>query len=188
MQILSVDLGTDILPGLALGAEKPTKEIMKQPPKSHKERLLSLKLLLRVFLILGPIEAVAGLFGYFYVLKEGGWQWGQALSANNILYMQATTACLTGIVLTQVANGFVSRSFRESVFSLGILSNKLLLAGVLFEIALQLFIVYHPLGNSIFSTYPISFSVWLVLAPFALILFAVEEIRKNFYKFFVILF
>lgn len=183
MQILSVDLGTDILPGLALGAEKPTKEIMKQPPRSHKERLLNLKLLLRVFLILGPIEAAAGLFGYFYVLKEGGWQWGQALSVNNILYMQATTACLTGIVLTQVANGFVSRSFRESVFSLGILSNKLLLAGVLFEIALQMFIVYHPLGNSIFSTYPIPFSVWLVLAPFALILFAVEEIRKKFFNF-----
>ncbi|GLI54113.1 cation-translocating P-type ATPase [Thermodesulfovibrio yellowstonii] len=180
MQILSIDLGTDILPALALGVEKPTKEIMKQPPRSHKERLLNMKVLLRVFLILGPIEAAAGLFGYFYVLKGGGWQWGEALSATNILYMQATTACLTGIVLAQVANGFVSRSFRESVFSLGILSNKLLLAGVLFEIALQIFIVYHPLGNSIFSTYPIPFSVWLVLIPFAVFLFVVEEVRKIF--------
>ncbi|MGB9935580.1 cation-translocating P-type ATPase [Thermodesulfovibrio yellowstonii] len=180
MQILAIDLGTDILPGLALGAEKPTKEIMKQPPRSHKERLLTLKLLLRVFLILGPIEAAAGLFGYFYVLKISGWQWGQTLASNNILYMQATTACLTGIVLIQVANGFVSRSFRQSVFSLGILSNKLLLVGVFFEMLLQIFIVYHPLGNSIFSTYPISLNVWLVLIPFALLLFSVEEVRKIF--------
>jgi len=179
MQILSVDLGTDILPGLALGAEKPTKEIMKQPPRSHKERLLTLKLLLRVFLILGPIEAAAGLFGFFYVLKTGGWQWGQPLSATSTLYMQATTACLTGIVLTQVANGFVSRSFRESVFSLGFFSNKLLLVGVVVEIALQIFIVYHPVGNSIFSTYPIPLNVWLVLIPFALLLFSVEEVRKK---------
>lgn len=180
MQILAIDLGTDILPGLALGAEKPTKEVMKKPPRGTNERLLNIKLLLRVFLILGPIEAMAGLFGYFYVLKSGGWQWGEALSANNILYMQATTACLTGIVLAQVANGFVSRSFKESVFSLGIFSNKLLLGGILFELLLQIFIVYHPIGNSIFSTYPIPLNIWLILIPFAVFLFAVEETRKFF--------
>ncbi len=152
---------------------------MKKPPRSHKERLLNLKLLLRVFLVLGPIEAAAGLFGFFYVLHSGGWQWGQALSAKSILYMQATTACLTGIVITQVANGFVSRSFRESLLSIGIFSNKFLLVGIIFEIALQLFIVYHPLGNSVFSTYPIPLTVWLVLISFALVLFAVEEIKKT---------
>ncbi|MEN2985048.1 MAG: cation-transporting P-type ATPase [Thermodesulfovibrionaceae bacterium] len=178
MQILAIDLGTDILPGLALGAEKPTKEVMKKPPRGPQERLLNIKLLLRVFLILGPIEAMAGLFGYFYVLKSGGWQWGEALSANSILYMQATTACLTGIVLAQVANGFVSRSFKESVFGLGIFSNKLLLIGIIFELLLQLFIVYHPWGNSIFSTHPISLNVWLILIPFAAVLFTVEEGRK----------
>ncbi|MCX7988025.1 MAG: cation-transporting P-type ATPase [Thermodesulfovibrio sp.] len=182
MQILAIDLGTDILPGLALGAEKPTKEVMKKPPRATKERLLNIKLLLRVFLILGPIEAMAGLFGYFYVLKTGGWQWGEALSANSILYMQATTACLTGIVLAQIANGFVSRSFRESVFSLGIFSNKLLLGGILFELLLQIFIVYHPWGNTIFSTYPIPLNIWLILIPFAVFLFAVEEARKKFFR------
>jgi len=182
MQILTIDLGTDIIPGLALGVEKPIREVMKKPPRSHKERLLNLKLLLRVFLLLGPIEAAAGLFGFFYVLHSGGWQCGETLSVKSILYMQATTACLTGIVLTQIANGFVSRSFRESVLSIGIFSNKLLLIGILFEIALQLFIVYHPVGNSIFSTYPIPLIVWLVLIPFSLALFALEEMRKLIFK------
>jgi len=92
MQILSINLGTNILPALALGAEKLTKEVMKKPPRSHKERLLNLKLLLRIFLLLGPIEAAAGLFGFFYGLHTGGWKWGSALSAKSILYMQATTA------------------------------------------------------------------------------------------------
>jgi sodium/potassium-transporting ATPase subunit alpha len=178
MQILAIDLRTDIIPELALGAEKPTKEVMKKPPRSHKERLLNLKLLLRVFLLLGPIEAAAGLFGFFYVLHTGGWQWGSALSAKSILYMQATTACLTGIVLAQVANGFASRSFTESIFSIGIFSNKFLLVGILFEIALQIFIVYHPVGNKIFSTYPIPLTVWFILIPFAIALFVIEEIRK----------
>jgi sodium/potassium-transporting ATPase subunit alpha len=178
MQILAVDLGTDMLPALALGAEKPTRELMRQPPRDPGERLLNFKLLSRAYLFLGPIEAAAGLFGFFYVLKSGNWQWGEMLPSNNLLYMQATTACLTAIIVTQVANVFACRSFRESVFSIGFFSNKLIFIGIAFEIVLQLFIVYHPWGNAIFSTSPIPLSVWLVLIPFAVVLFAAEEARK----------
>jgi sodium/potassium-transporting ATPase subunit alpha len=178
MQILAVDLGTDMLPALALGVEKPSPAIMKTPPRSPKERLLNLPLLSRAYLFLGPIEAAAGLFGFFYVLNKGSWQWGQMLTTNNILYLQATTACLTAIIVTQIANVFACRSFKESVFSLGIFSNKLIFGGITFEILLQLFIVYHPYGNKIFSTYPIPVSIWLILVPFALTLFFAEESRK----------
>jgi sodium/potassium-transporting ATPase subunit alpha len=178
MQILAVDLGTDMLPALALGAEKPTAGLMKQPPRDPKERLLNFKLLSRAYLFLGPIEAAAGLFGFFYVMNSGGWQWGEMLPSNNILYMQATTACLTAIIITQIANVFACRSFRESVFGIGFFSNRLIFAGIAFEIALQIFIVYHPWGNAIFSTSPIAAQMWLILIPFALILFAAEEARK----------
>ncbi len=178
MQILAVDLGTDLLPGLALGAEKPTKDVMKQKPRTPKDRLLNAKVLSLAFLFLGPIEAAAGLFGFFYILKQAGWQWGEMLRPDNILYMQATTACLTGIVIAQVANVFACRSFRESVFSIGFFSNRLIFAGIVFEIALQLFIVYHPWGNAIFATSPIAAQMWLILIPFAVLLFAAEEARK----------
>ncbi len=180
MQILAVDLGTDMLPALALGAEKPTKELMRQPPRSPRERLLNLKLLSRAYLFLGPIEAAAAMFGFFYVLNSGGWRWGEMLSAGNPLYMQATTVCLTAIVVTQVANVFACRSFRESVFSIGFFSNKLIFAGIAFELLFQLFIVYHPLGNRIFSTRPLPLKMWLILIPFAVMLFAAEELRKYF--------
>ena len=178
MQILAVDLGTDMLPALALGAEKPTGGLMKQPPRDPRERLLNLKLLSRAYLFLGPIEAAAGLFGFFYVLKSGDWQWGEMLPSNDLLYMQATTACLTAIIVTQIANIFACRSFRESVFSIGFFSNRFIFIGIAFEIVLQLFIVYHPWGNEIFSTSPISVSVWFALIPFAVLLFAAEEARK----------
>jgi len=177
MQILAVDLGTDMLPALALGAERPTKEVMKKPPRPAGERLLNLKILSRAYLFLGPVEALAGLAGFFYVLNSGGWQ-GEMLSTNNTLYMQATTACLTAIIVTQIANVFACRSFTDSIFSIGFFSNKLIFIGIAFELALQLFIVYHPLGNAIFSTSPIPVTVWLVLIPFAVILFAAEEARK----------
>jgi len=178
MQILAVDLGTDMLPALALGAEKPSPGIMKMPPRNPKERLLTLPLLTRAYLFLGPIEAAAGLFGFFYVLNTGGWQWGQMLASNNVLYLQATTACLTAIIVTQIANVFVCRSSKESVFSLGFFTNRLIFGGIAFEILLQLFIVCHPFGNKIFSTHPISLNTWLILIPFAFLLFSAEELRK----------
>ena len=181
MQILAVDLGTDMIPALALGAERPTKDLMQMPPRDPKERLLNFKLLSRAYFFLGPIEAAAGLFGFFYVLRSGGWLWGDMLAANNQLYIQATTACLTAIIITQIANVFACRSYRESVFSLGLFSNRLIFAGIAFEILLQLFIVYHPFGNRIFSTYPISLNTWLILIPFALFLFFAEELRKLFF-------
>jgi sodium/potassium-transporting ATPase subunit alpha len=178
MQILAVDLGTDMLPALALGAEKPSSAVMKIPPRSPKERLLNFSLLTRAYMFLGPMEAAAGLFGFFYVLYKGGWQWGQMLASNNILYLQATTACLTAIIVTQIANVFACRSSRESVFHLGFFTNRLIFGSIAFELLLQLFIVYHPFGNKLFSTYPISLSIWLILVPFAFLLFFAEELRK----------
>jgi sodium/potassium-transporting ATPase subunit alpha len=178
MQILAVDLGTDMLPALALGAEKPSPDVMKAPPRSPNERLLNMPLFTRAYLFLGPIEAAAALFGFFSVLYSGGWQWGQTLAADNLLYVQATTACLTAIIVTQIANVFACRSLRESVFSLGFFSNRLIFAGIAVELLLQLFIVYHPLGNRIFSTAPLPFAVWMTFIPFAFALFLAEEMRK----------
>ena len=178
IQILAVDLGTDMLPALALGAENPTPGIMKQPPRKLKERLVDFPLLARAYLFLGPIEAIACMFGFFFVLYRGGWAWGEMLPPTNTLYLQATTACLTAIIITQIGNIFACRSSRESVFSIGFFSNRLIFGGILIELVLQLFIVYHPYGNSIFGTAPIGLDVWLMLVPFSIGLLLAEEMRK----------
>ena len=178
MQILAVDLGTDMLPALALGAETPSPQVMQQPPRRREEKLLNLKILSRAYLFLGPIEAAAGLFGFFYVLYLGGWVYGQTLAATAPLYLQATTACLAGIIVTQIANVFACRSFTESVFSLGLFSNRLILWGIASEILLALFIVYHPWGQRIFGTASLPLNIWLALIPFAVALLLAEEIRK----------
>jgi sodium/potassium-transporting ATPase subunit alpha len=182
IQILAVDLGTDMLPALALGAEKPTTDLMEQPPRNPKEKLLNSKILTRAYLFLGPIEAAAGLFGFFTVLKAGGWQWGEMMEFQDPLYIKATTACLTGIVLTQVANVFACRSLKDSIFRIGFFSNPFIFLGILFELLLLAFFVYHPWGNNIFGTSPIPTWIWLVLAPFAVLLLTAEELRKKLVK------
>jgi len=178
IQILAVDLGTDMLPALALGAEKPTPGIMKQPPRKRKERLLDIPLIVRSYLFLGPMEAIACMFGFFWVLYHGDWIWGTKLAANDTLYLQSTTACLTAIIIAQIGNVFTCRSARESVFSIGFFSNRLIFTGIVAELLLQLFIVYHPIGNRIFGTAPLPLSTWLILIPFSIGLLAAEELRK----------
>ena len=180
MQILAVDLGTDMFPALALGSEKPAPDIMQRPPRPKGEHLLTRAVLLRAYLYLGLWEAVAGMAAYFYVLHSGGWSWSQ-LPANT-LYLQATTACLAGIIATQIANVFACRSPNISIFTLGIFSNRLVLAGIASELLLAVFIIYTPLGNSLFASAPIGINVWLLLIPFALLLLVFDETRKYFVR------
>ena len=182
MQILAVDLGTDMLPALALGSEKPSPEIMKLPPRPKAERLLTRGVLTRAYLFLGMLEAVAGMSAYFYVMQHGGWHWPQTLPPDSTLYLQATTACLAGIIATQIANVFTCRSTTLSIVTLGFFSNRLVLVGIAAELALTGFIIYTPPGNAIFGCAPIGITIWLLLIPFALLLLAADETRKYFVR------
>ena len=179
IQILSVDMGTDSLTALGLGVEKPNPKVMEQPPRSRHERFFNWSLALRAYFFLGTIEAVAAMAGFFFVLHGGGWSYGQKLSLEDPLYLQATTACLSSIIVTQIVNVFLCRSRYRSIFSVGLFGNPLILWGVLLEIALILFIDYTPWGNSIFGTAPIGGKVWLFIFPFALMLLILEEVRKR---------
>lgn len=147
VQILAVDLGTDILPALALGTETPRSDVMQKPPRARKERLLYWPLLGRAYLFLGVMEATAAMALFFYVLNNGGWQYGQMLPTDHPLYLQATTACLSTIIVMQAVNVFLCRHPIESIFRFAWLGNRLLLLGVALEIGLILLIVYTPLGQ-----------------------------------------
>lgn len=182
MQILAIDLGTDLVPALALGSEKPTPDIMQRPPRSSKEHLLTKGILARAYLFLGFFESLAGMCAYFYVMYGGGWSWQQTVAPTTTFYIQATTACLAGIIVTQLANVFTCRSPSVSIFTLGFLSNRLVLVGIAAELALTAFIVYTPPGNALFGCLPIGADVWLLLLPFALLLLVADEARKFFVR------
>jgi calcium-translocating P-type ATPase len=182
IQILAVDLGTDMLPALGLGAEKPAPDIMKAPPRSRTDRLLNWPLLARAYLFLGLMQAAAAMSAYWFVLHHGGWHFAEQLAAHDPLYLQATTACLSAIIVMQIANVFLCRSDRRSAFAFGLFSNKLIVAGIAAEIALILLIDYTPWGNALFGTAPIPFAVWLFIIPFAFGMLALEELRKWFVR------
>jgi calcium-translocating P-type ATPase len=178
IQILAVDLGTDMLPALALGAERPDHALMQQPPRSPHERLLSWPLLTRAYLWLGMLEATAALAAFFLVLRLAGWHYGEVLGITDPLYMQATTACLAAIVVSQTVNVFLCRHPRESALRFSLSGNPLLLPSLAAGIGLLLLIVYTPPGHRIFGTQAFAPGLWVVLVVLALAFGALEELRK----------
>jgi magnesium-transporting ATPase (P-type) len=177
IQILAVDLGTDMVPALALGAERPAPDTMRRPPRSRDERLVDWKLIVRAYLWLGIMEATAAMAAFFSVLAAGGWQYGERLAPADPLYLQATTACLASIIVMQVVNVFLCRDPRASAFGAKPV-NPLIYAGIAFELALILAIIYTWPGNALVGTAPIGIETWLFILPFAVAMLLLEEGRK----------
>lgn len=182
IQILAVDIGTDMLPALALGAEPPRPSLMQQAPRPAKARLLSWSIIVRAYLWLGLLQALIALFVFFSVLHHGGWQYGELIDKFDPLYLQATTACLAAIVVAQMVNLFMCRHTRESALTTLQQRNPLLWLGLAAEITLIISIVYLTPFQSIFATQAFEPQFWLVMIGLALIFGLLEELRKKFLR------
>ena len=180
MQILAIDLGTDTLPALALGMGPSEADVMDRPPRSRREKLLNLPVLLRGYVFLGLIEALLVISGYFWVLYSGGWQWGQTLAFTDPLYLKATTMTFAGIVTAQIGNLVGCQTTRTSTFTVGIFKNKWVVRGIIFEVLVLLSIVYVPYLQGLFGTISLGIAEWLYLAAFIPVMFLAEEARKYF--------
>jgi magnesium-transporting ATPase (P-type) len=180
IQVLAVDLGTDMLPALALGAEAPHPGVMQRPPRPRRQRLVDRALAIRAYAWLGVLEAAAAMSAYAAVLWTGGWVFGQPLTGEDLLYRQATTACFGAIVLMQVANVWVCRSEREPLLGMQRPPrNRLLLVAIGIELLTLAAIVWTPWGNAVVGTAPLDPIVWLSVLPFAFVMIVGEELRKR---------
>ena len=124
IQILAVDLGTDMLPALALGAEKPAPDVMSRRPRPRTQRLLSWPVLTRAYLFLGLLEAAAAMAAFFFTLRPRGWEFGVPLAPHAPLYLRATTASLAAIILMQVANVFICRAIASPLLARNLMRNS----------------------------------------------------------------
>jgi magnesium-transporting ATPase (P-type) len=178
IQILAVDLGTDMLPALALGAEKPDPGVMQRPPRPRTERLLTWGMLARAYLFLGVLEAAVSMAIFFFVLDAAGWRYGSALDRGDPLYLQATSACLAAIVVMQMMNVFLCRHPLKSSLSFGLFENRYLLLGLAAELGGILALIYTSAGNWLFGTSPVGAEVWLLALAGAALMWVLEEARK----------
>jgi Ca2+-transporting ATPase len=182
MQILSIDLGTDMLPALGLGADPAERGIMQRTPRSLSKSLLSPALLTKALLWYGAIEAVAGMSGYFFLNWLHGWPQVPLAAIDTPVWRAATTMTLACIVSSQVAAVFCCRTQSDSLFSINPFENRLILLGVLVETILLACLIYLPFLQDIFSTAPlgrIELTFVLIWIP---IMVTLDEARKFFVR------
>jgi magnesium-transporting ATPase (P-type) len=145
LQILALDIGTDLLPALALGAERPNTRALAQPPMSR--HLIDGALLRRVFGVLGPTEAVMSMTAFLVALVAAGWRPGQSFPTDNVL-LAASGAAFAAVVIGQAANAFACRSATRSARALGWTGNRLLLVAVGIElVVLAGFLLIAPVAS-----------------------------------------
>jgi len=178
MQILSVDLGTDMVPALALGAEPPEEDVMRLPPRKREKGILNIGLLAHAFLFLGAIESVAAMASYYWMNIINGYSLSSPAQPGTVVYSMATTMTLVGIVMAQVGNVFACRTERSSSLKRSIRTNPLLPLGLIFELSIISSLVYLPFLHPIFGTAPLLPQHWLLPLAFAPTILLADEVRK----------
>jgi calcium-translocating P-type ATPase len=130
LQVLALDIATDQLPALALGAEPASSRVLDGPPP--RQRLIDRGLLARAFGLLGPVEATVSMTAFLAVLLSSGWSYGETPSASSLT--AASGAAFAAVVLGQSANAFACRSTSRPPWRLGWRGNPMLVGAVAVEL------------------------------------------------------
>ena len=163
IHILWINLITDGLPGLALAYEPSEKNSMQRPPTDPRQTIFADGL---GWFILGVGVLVGGLTvgTQAWALRQGLPHW--------------QTMAFTVLCFSQLGMSMAIRSRQESIFSLGLFSNKAMLGAVLLTVGLHLFIIYVPFCNELFSTAPLTVAELGIAVAVASVVFWVVEAQK----------
>ena len=179
MEVLSLDLGAEIVPALALGADTPEPGLMQRPPRSLNEHLISPGLVLRAFGFLGLIEGVAALSAFYFQYWTHGFagQWIN-LPASGTLYRSATAMTLAAIVTAQLGNLFAQHAGHRPLLHMRLASNRLLWFGVAAALVVACAVIYLPVFQQVFGTAAVPPVNWLFLLAWAPLLLLAERMRQ----------
>lgn len=163
VHILWINLVTDGLPGLALASEPSEANIMDRPPRDPKQNIFAGGMaahILWVGLLMGLVTL--GMQAWAIHQENTHWQ----------------TMAFTVLCFSQLGHVMAIRSDRESLFKIGVFTNKPLLGSLVLTAALQLMIIYTPFFNDIFKTQPLTFNELLLTLAVSSIVFWAVEIEK----------
>ena len=169
VQLLWLNLVTDSLPALALGVEPVEPGMMERPPRRAGENLFDRKFSLR---LLWQGIMVGGLTLTAYLL--GGWVLGGPADP----WGTANTMAFATLTLSQLFHAYNARSERESIFALGVFSNRAMNRAFLAGLAMQLAVLLIPALRGVFGTVALGGAEWLTVGALAVTPVAVCEVTK----------
>jgi Ca2+-transporting ATPase len=167
VQIIWLNLVTDVFLVLALSVEPKSNNLLKGGFQKNRKSLVDKMMLVRMV-----VMAVPMMIGTLYFF-------GQYFE-NDIT--KAWTISLTALAMFQWFNAWNCRSESKSIFAMNPFSNMYLIGATVLVVGLQILAVYNPLMQRILKTVPLELNEWLMIIPIALSVVAVEEIRKIVYK------
>nr|XP_020649929.1 potassium-transporting ATPase alpha chain 2 [Pogona vitticeps] len=205
--ILFIDLGTDIIPSVALAYEKAESDIMKRKPRHKKrDRLVNQELAVYSYLQIGIIQTIGAFLTYFTVYAEQGWlphsllnirtEWentsiddlpdsyGQewTFEQRRNLQYHGYTAFFVSITIQQVADLIIRKTRRNSIFQQGLFRNKVIWLGIISQIGIALILCYGLGSVNALNFTPLRVQYWFVAMPFAFLIWVYDEIRKLFIR------
>jgi Ca2+-transporting ATPase len=186
MQVLAIDLGTDMLPALAMASDPPEPSLMQMPPRKVSDHIISKELITRAYGIHGPLQAVAAILSFYFFYHTNGFagKWiglpNETSSVANTVYYPATAMALAAVVMCQIGNLFAQRANRIPFFKQKWFNNPLIWYGIAYEVVLIVGIVYLPFLNTFIQTKPFAPHYWLFLIIFIPVNPIADAIRKWF--------
>ncbi len=174
LQVLALDIGTDVLPALALGVERPGRNVLDGPARHH--RLVDRALLVRAFGVLGLTEAVVAMTAFVLILSGHGWHFGAVPSGAALAVASGTAFAV--IALMQMANALACRSERSTIFKVGLTTNRTLVLALAIELVLlAVFLGIPPVADLLGGGWP-SAQGWLFAGIGVIALLVVDTSTK----------
>ena len=161
--ILWINFITDDLLDLALACEPSEKNSMRRPAIDPRQTIFAAGL--------GRFIVWVGALVVGLTIAVQAWALGRGLP-------QRQTMAFTVLCFSQLGLSLAIRSRRESIFTLGLLSNKPLLGAVALTIGLHLMILYTPFFNDLFSTQPLTVAELGITVAASSLVFWVVELQK----------
>jgi magnesium-transporting ATPase (P-type) len=177
LQVLCLNVGTDILPVVAVGAEPSNPRALSQPPQGR--HLEDWFLLFRAFIVLGLTESIVEMLAFLAALSYAGWRPGLPFPSGTA-FLSASGAAFTAVVAGQMANAFACRSASLWPGRLGWFSNRYLIIAVLCEAAMLTgFLYFHSLAKLLGQAPPniVGYLTGLLAIP---AVFAADAIHKQY--------
>ncbi|XP_018052959.1 PREDICTED: sodium/potassium-transporting ATPase subunit alpha-like [Atta colombica] len=200
--VICIDVGTDVVPAIALAYEKAESDIMRRAPRNPQyDKLVNKRLISITYGQIGMTQAFAGFYTYFMVLMMNGfmpnrllglrieWEnpsindlqdsWGQTWTYKNRmnLLMEAQSGYFLSIVITQMVDLIMCKTRRNSIFQQG-MSNWFVNFSFVFEAILTGLLLYVPGTEYVLKTMPlIAYWYWPSL-PLGAFLWIYDELRR----------
>nr|KAF6372967.1 ATPase H+/K+ transporting non-gastric alpha2 subunit [Pipistrellus kuhlii] len=205
--ILFIDLGTDIVPSIALAYEKAESDIMNRKPRhKKKDRLVNKPLAVYSYLHIGLMQSLGAFLVYFTVYAQEGfrpstlinlrveWEkdfvnnledsYGQEWTRYQRKYLEWTgyTAFFIGIMIQQIADLIIRKTRKNSIFQQGLFRNKVIWVGIASQIIIALILSYGLGSITALNFTMLRPQYWFVAVPHAFLIWVYDEVRKLFIR------